>query len=479
MSENINEIITLFSYPNAIVHIDCDAFFASCEQAQNPSLKGRPVVTGKERGIISSASYEAKALGIKRGVSLREAKRMCPELIVLPSDYETYSIYSERVFDIVRRFTPTVEEFSIDEAFCDLTGLRRIYRTSYSNIARKIKDAIHKELDITVSMGLSPTKTLAKICSRHKKPKGFTAAPGYRLHLFLKDTALDTVCGFGPNTVALLNKCGVFTVLDYVKRPLEFADKLLGKIGRELWHELRGTMVYHVSPGAKEKYLSISKTKTFSPGSDDREFVKSHVMRNLEAAFIKLRRHKLSAKALTVYLRTIDFNGGAIKGELDRHSSSTLDFTGLCDHLFDLIFKRKDRDSPHLDGKHESGGSPYFSKDDVSYRATGVVLSDIVIEGVDSRTLFDDPIKIAKVTKLSKTVDDINMMYGKYAVHLATSNMALGNRKINRDSPHLDGNPNLGDSPYLSPRSERAWRKTHLLKGETSRSRLRIPLLKF
>ena len=113
---------TLSSFPRAVLHVDGDAFFTSVEQSMHPALKGKPVVTGKERGIIACASYEAKALGIKRGVSLWDARKMCPELVVLPSDYETYSIYSKRMFEIMRRYTPEVEEYSIDEGFADVGG---------------------------------------------------------------------------------------------------------------------------------------------------------------------------------------------------------------------------------------------------------------------------------------------------------------------------------------------------------------------
>ena len=437
MSENTNkDLITLSSYIKAIVHIDCDAFFTSCEQSRTPSLKGRPLVTGKERGIISCASYEAKALGIKRGVSLRDAKKICPSLIILPSDYETYSLYSERLFAIVRRYTPDVEEFSIDEAFCDITGLRRLYRASYEDIAIRIKDDVQKELDITVSVGLSLSKTLSKIGSRYKKPNGFTALPGYKLHEFLKDIPLEMVCGFGPNTVSLLNKFNINTVLDYIKIPVAFADKLLGKIGRELWYELRGQSVYALSKQKKEKYLSISKTKTFMPSSADKDVLKSNLMKNLESACIKLRRHKLSAGYITIYLRRDDFSGVGHEARLSRHSSSTLDFTGVCAELFEMVFKR---------------GS--------LYRATGVILSEIVPEGVDQRTLFDDPVKIKDVIQLSKSVDSINEKYGKHAVHIATSQYVADHAKDH-------------------PRNEVAWRKTELLKGETFRKRLNIPLLK-
>src|SRR3989344_7825990 len=108
-----------------LAHVDGDAFFASVEQAVKPWLKGKPVVTGKERNIVAAASYEAKRFGVKRGVSLWDAKKMCPDLVVLPTDYETVSIFSKRMYAIMRRYTPAVEEYSVDEGFIDLTGLRR------------------------------------------------------------------------------------------------------------------------------------------------------------------------------------------------------------------------------------------------------------------------------------------------------------------------------------------------------------------
>ena len=429
-------MITLSSYPKAIVHIDGDAFFASCEQAQQPSLKGKPLITGKERGIISSASYEAKAMGIKRGISICEAKRIYPQLIVLSSDYETYSLYSQRMCAIIRRFSPDVEEFSIDEAFADITGLRRVYHTSYPAIAKKIKEAIQKELDITVSVGVSLSKTLAKICSRYRKPNGFTAVAGYRLDEFLKDVPLEMVCGFGKNTVELLNKHEIENVLDYIQKPLFFAKSLLGKIGEELWLELRGESVYPVTTAPKEKYLSISKTKTFTPASKEKDFVRAKLLRNLESACIKLRRHKLSASGLTIYLRSADFQNRGLSAQLNRHSSSAIDFTGICSRLFEMTFNPG-----------------------VSYRATGVILFDIVSEGLDDRTLFDDPLRIKKIKRLYTALDNINARYGKHTVHLAAVDAA--------------GNPKETFS-----RNTMARRKKELLKGETFRRRLGIPLLK-
>jgi len=144
--ENTDQPLILSYYPRAIMHIDGDAFFASCEQSRNPALKGKPVITGKERGIAASLSYEAKEKGVKRGMRLSEIKETCPNVIMLPSDYETYSLLSKRFFTIVRRYTPDVEEYSIDECFADLTGLQRPLNMTYLQIAEKIQ----KDLEIRI-----------------------------------------------------------------------------------------------------------------------------------------------------------------------------------------------------------------------------------------------------------------------------------------------------------------------------------------
>ncbi len=182
------QVLSVHSWPQAIAHLDADAFFVSCEQASVPALKGKCVAVGKERGIVIALSYEAKAKGVKRGMFVSDAKRICPGIIILDSNYETYGLFSVRMFEILKRFSPKIEEYSIDEAFVDLTGLRRLYSCSYEEIALKIQNTIEKELSISVSIGISITKVLAKIVySGHN----WTAIPFLTGHLFRK--LLDTV----------------------------------------------------------------------------------------------------------------------------------------------------------------------------------------------------------------------------------------------------------------------------------------------
>ena len=190
------------SWPKAIVHIDADAFFASCEQARDPKLKGKVVITGKERGIASAVSYEGKALGIKRGMRIPEIKRLCPEAVHLPSDYETYSLYSARMFSTVRDYTNVVEEYSMDECFAELTGLRRPRRMSYPVMAAHIQHDLEVKLGMTFSIGLAPTKVVAKIASKWQKPSGLTVISGRELPDYLRQLPVGEVWGIEKQTAS-------------------------------------------------------------------------------------------------------------------------------------------------------------------------------------------------------------------------------------------------------------------------------------
>ncbi|MBI4432382.1 MAG: DNA polymerase IV [Candidatus Omnitrophica bacterium] len=418
-----------------IIHVDCDAFFASVEQSLKPALKGKPVIVGKDRGIAAAFSYEAKRAGVIRAMPLSEIKKLCPDAVFLPCDYESYSLFSQRFYAILRRFTPDVEEYSIDEAFAELSGLRRVYRASYEAIAFDIKKTIEKELGITVSVGLSLTKSLAKICSKDGKPSGFTAVRGHELRDYLKTVKIQRVCGFGPSSTALLAKHAVHTVWDYVQRPEIFARKLLGKIGSELWHELRGESVYPILTEKKEAQASLSKTKTFTPASNNRDFVRAQLIRNMESAFIKLRRHHMRTKGIGIYLKNNDHQGQGLFAELARHTDSPLEGVDIVSRLFDRLFNPATR-----------------------YRATGVWFHDLEYGPEVQRDLFDDPAKITALREISKVIDEAGALYGKHALHLASSDVLREYRQ------------------HLGDRGDFSQRKVQPLKGENFRQHLKIPL---
>src|SRR4030042_452834 len=231
------------SFPRAILHIDGDAFFASCEQARDPALKGKPVITGLERGIAASMSYEAKARGVTRAMPLFEIRRLCPDAIILPSDYETYSLLSKRFYDVVRRWTPDVEEYGVDECFADLPGLRRLHHASYAQIAARIQGTLTEELGSTFSIGLAPTKVLAKMGSKWKKPHGLTVIPGRRIHEYLRDLPVEKIWGIGPQIPGFLANQQVTTALQMAKIPLEWVFEHTTKPFQEIWQELNGVSV--------------------------------------------------------------------------------------------------------------------------------------------------------------------------------------------------------------------------------------------
>jgi DNA polymerase IV len=422
----------LSSYPRAIVHLDGDAFFTSVEQAMVPALQGKPLVTGKERGIIACASYEAKALGIARGMTLSDAKRICPGLIILPSDYETYGLYSRRMFNIMRRFTPMVEEYSIDEGFADLTGLRRIHRGSYEDIARAMQTDVQRELGLTVSVGLAPSKSLAKLCSKFRKPAGFTPLAGPAIHEFLQGLALEKVWGFGPNTVNLLEKQGLRTAYDFAARPEDWAGRLLGKTGREIRAELRGLSVYKVNPEPLKPQASIVKSKTFTPPSRDRSFVYAQLVRNTELAFARARRFQLRPRTVGVVLRAQDFRHEGLEAKLDRATSATAEVLPLVHALFDRLFS-----------------------EGAEYRATLVALGGLEDDRVEQFELFENRPRIEAMRRLMQAVDEVNGHFGKQTVRAAAALPLDGKAPMERDVPPA--------------------RRAEPLPGETAKRRLAIP----
>jgi nucleotidyltransferase/DNA polymerase involved in DNA repair len=428
--------LSLFSFPRAILHVDGDCFFASCEVARNPSLRGKPVITGRERGIASSLTYEAKARGVTRGMQLSEIRRVCPEAIILPSDYESYSLYSKRMFEIVRRYTPDVEEYSIDECFADLTGLRRPLGMSYEHMAERIKFELDSELGMTFSVGLSVNKVTAKLASKWKKPSGLTIIPAYNLHLYLNKLPVEKIWGIGPNTTAHLNKYGIKTALQFAEKEKEWVKEKLTKPHQEIWEELRGGFVYELTTKEKHDYKSIGKTRTFTPPSNDREFVFSQLSKNIENACIKLRRHGLYTKEVAFFLKKQDFSYAGLELKLS---------ASVCIPQAILEVVRKNFDEIYIQN--------------VLYRATGIVLLKLSVSDTGTMDLFGGDVEVEKMNRIYESVDEVAKKYGKHTVFLGSSFLAMKNHQHEGD------------------RGVTAERKRPLLKGETDRRHLAVPLL--
>jgi len=385
---------------------------------------------------VAAASYEAKALGIKRGVPLRDVKKICPEAIIVPSDYETYSLFSKRMFEVIRRFTPTIEEYSIDEAFCDITGYQRPYNTSYITIALRIKEAIESDLGLTVSVGLSLSKVLAKIGSKYQKPAGFTPIPGKEIHKYLAVTPIGKIWGVGPNTASYCESMGITTALDLAHKDEKFIKEKFTKPHYEIWQELNGHQVYDISTEEKTDYQTISKTKTFTPPSSDRAYVFAQLTKNMENACIKARRHHLVAKKIVVFLRTQDYKTRGLEADLSRPSAFPSDMVKITRVLYGKLFRANSL-----------------------YRSTGVVLTGLRPDDGVQMSLFEPALRIDKMKSIYEVVDKLSAKFGKHSIYTGAGAVAQ------HTAQHIY---DRGDVPV---------RKLNRLKGESKRKHLAIPML--
>lgn len=401
MSDN-DYVFSVSSWPHAIAHIDADAFFVACEIATDPSLQNKCVVVGKERGIVTALSYQAKTKGIKRGMLISQAKKICPSLVVIESDYEKYSMFSVRMFNILRTFSPIVEEYSIDEAFVDLNGLRRLYKASYLGIAKLIQDEIERLLNISVSIGVAPTKVLAKIASKLNKPHGLVAIQANQIKRYIKDIKVEDIWGIGKNTASLLNKLGIYTALEFASKSESYLKRFLSKPYIEIYKELKGESVLKLNPNKKTDFKSISKSKSFNPTNNEQALL-SELAKNLEQACAKARMYRLYAKQIVVFLKTSDFQTSSVKLKLQSPSNTPMLLMDAIKQAFYMIYDKNLR-----------------------YRQTGVVLSELK-ENVQY-SLFDAP-KIEKVMRLYKAIDKINTKFGQDRIHLAIDAFAISQNK--------------------------------------------------
>ena len=380
-----------------LLHVDADGFFAGVEQALTPALRGKPVVTGSERGIIAAASHEAQAQGIKRGLELHEVRQNCPGLVVLPSDYETYSLYSRHLYGILRRFTPCVEEYSIDEAFADLTGCGGVLGHPLESVAKQLRMAVSEEMGLTVSVGISLTKTLAKLCSKFRKPNGQTILRREHVPLMLKRTPIAKVWKLGSASAAKLQSHGISTACDFTRMDESLVLRLLHKPGHETWRELRGERVFALDMERKQTYDTMMKSHTFSPPNGDRRFVFAEALNNMTTAMAKLRRHNHLAKEIGLCLRFKDYAGQSASASLTAPTAHDCEAAPHLRTLFDALF---------VPGQ--------------LYRSTLVWLGGLVSEHHRQLDLFEEGPQRQRYGKLDEAVDGINRHYGQRTVAPAT-----------------------------------------------------------
>ncbi len=291
-----------------ILHVDLDAFFAAVEQRDRPELRGKPVIVGgggpDQRGVVSTASYEARKFGVHSAMPLRTAGRLCPQGVFLPVDGRKYQHESRRVMAILRRYTPQVQPVSIDEAFLDVTASRALFGDG-EQIARSIKEAVHAETGLTISVGVARTKLVAKIASDLRKPDGLVVVPPGEEASFLAPLPISRLWGVGDKTAAALAEYGVRTIGDLAALPPAALERRLGKHGATLVERAQGIDPDPVAGGEPAK--SIGHEHTFDRDTADREVVERTLLGMADGVAGRLRSSGIRAVTITLKLRDSSF----------------------------------------------------------------------------------------------------------------------------------------------------------------------------
>jgi DNA polymerase-4 len=291
----------------AILHIDMDAFFVSVELLARPELKGLPVVVGgkrDQRGVVTSASYEARRFGVHSAMPLRTAAKLCPQAVFLDGHHDLYGQWSDRVAAILAKFSPVVEMASIDEAYLDLTGTERLLGPPLA-AAHKLLREITATTSLPCSGGLGPTRLVAKVASDQAKPRGLVWVPPGAEAAFLAPLAVRRIPGIGRVTEAALKATGIETLAQLQTMSLERLEETFGRWGTALYRKARGIDSYEFFIDAEPK--SLSHNQTFGEDTNDRELLHSTLSYLCQKASKRLRDAGLHARTVTLTLRFADF----------------------------------------------------------------------------------------------------------------------------------------------------------------------------
>ena len=380
-----------------IALVDCDSFFVSCEQKVNPELKGKPVcVLSNKDGCVISRSKEAKKMGVRMGQPYFLAKDEFPDAVYVSCHHDLYGEISEDVMAVLREFSPNVQVYSVDEAFVELTGLKRLYKKNYLELAQFIREQIKEKIDIPVSIGVSSTKTLAKLASdkAKKTDTGVYMIANKKIMPELQNTKIEEIWGIGKNLTVLFKKAGILSAADLVAKEDVWLDKKVGIRALEMKHELLGEVV---SPVVNEEKLpkSIQKTSAFGIFTSDLDFIKNQLNYHIHSACRKLRKIDCKAQTIGVMLRTKDFRVVYEKKMLSAPTSFEMEISDIAFELLQKIY------SPS-----------------VVYRSTGIILDNLRCNTEEQLFLFSDDVLDSKKEKLSKCFDKLEAKFGKDIVQI-------------------------------------------------------------
>jgi DNA polymerase-4 len=318
----------------AILHVDLDAFFASVEQLDDPSLRGKPVLVGHDgaRGVVSAASYEARGFGCRSAQPMSVAKRLCPQAVVRPVRFERYHELSGAMFAILESYTPLVEPLSIDEAFLDVSGSTRLFGAP-ETIAQQIRARVRQSLGITCSVGVAPNKFLAKLASDLNKPDGLTVIRADDVEQVLSPLPITRIWGIGPKTSKRLADLNVRTIGDLRNLPADFLRKRFGIEADRYLRLSTGDDERSVTPDHDAK--SIGQERTFGLDLIDPEHVRAALLGQVEQVARRLRRHGLTARAVSLKVRDGEFKTVTRAATLRQATDVTSDLWHAARDLFD------------------------------------------------------------------------------------------------------------------------------------------------
>lgn len=321
-----------------IAHFDLDAFFVSVECLKDARLKGKPLIVGGsgDRGVVAACSYEARKFGIHSAMPIRLARRLCPEVLIIKGDMESYSKYSHLVTEIMQDNTPLFEKASIDEFYIDMTGMEKYHGCSL--FIADLKKKVYKESGLPISYGLASNKLISKVATNEVKPNGQLEIPFGEEKNFLAPLKISKLPGVGQETAAKLLRRGVETVKVLAAIPIEMMETLLGKNGIDLWRKANGLDESPVIPYQEQK--SISTERTFQVDTINLDFLHAELVRMTESIAFDLRRQDKLTGCVTVKLRYSNFDTVVRQKSIDYTNADHL-LLQTAQELFEKLYDRR------------------------------------------------------------------------------------------------------------------------------------------
>jgi DNA polymerase IV len=374
-----------------IAHFDLDAFFVSVELLKAPELKGKPLIVGGDgqRGIVAACSYEARKFGIQSAMPSMTAKKLCPQAIFIKGSHHEYSKYSRIVTEIIADSVPLFEKASIDEFYCDLTGMDRFF--GISQYTRELREKIMKETGLPISYGLSSNKMVSKMATNEAKPNGYLEVAHGKEKDFLWPLTIDKIPMVGKQTQQQLHTIGIHTIEQLAKTPVDQLEHLFGKWGYKLWEKAHGISGSEIDNYSEQK--SISHENTFNEDSADVSFLHAELVRLTEKAAYDLRQEERLTGCITVKLRYEDFET-VTKQEVMDYTALDNVLIARVKELFNKLYKKGQK-----------------------IRLLGVRFSHLIPMTIQMN-LFD---KQQEKLELFKAVDDIKNQFGKDAITKASN----------------------------------------------------------